>query len=80
MLVNTVTASSCGAPGSLAACAAAAIICPPPPAWTVRSDAPVPVTERTAPATVLGMSCSFRSRKTSNPRYLSPSITRFPAA
>ena len=80
MLVNTVTASSFGAPGALAACTAAFIIGSPPPAWTVSSDAPTPATDRTAPATVLGISCSFRSRNTSYPRFRSSSITWFPAA
>ena len=63
MLVSTVTASKRGAPGNMAASAAAASMAGPPPACTVSNSAPVVATERMPPATVFGMSCSFRSRK-----------------
>ena len=45
-----------GAPFAVAASAAARIMSRPPEACTFRIDAPVAVAERTAPATVLGMS------------------------
>ena len=65
MLVRTVTARSWGALGTEeAASAAASSMAGPPAAWTVRNSTPRAATERTAPATVLGMSWSLRSRKT----------------
>ena len=39
----------------------------PPSEWTVRKVAPVTVAAAAAPATVAGISCSFRSRKTGIP-------------
>ena len=56
MLVRTVTARRRGEPGVEAAMAAADIMAAPPEAWMVRREAPACVAERTAPATVLGMS------------------------
>jgi hypothetical protein len=46
----------------------------------VRPDRIDTIADFTAPATVLGMSCSFRSRKTSKPRPRSVSSNPFPAA
>ncbi len=56
-------------PGSCVwACAAARIMAAPPELWMVSSTGDSAATDRTAPATVFGMSWSFRSRKTGNPR------------
>ena len=65
-LVRTVTARSV-VPVPRALSAAAVSIARPPEAWTVANFTPRAAAERTAPATVLGMSWNFRSRKTSNP-------------
>ena len=62
-LVSTVIARSRVGPARAAAAAAAASIAGPPQPCTVRKLAPSRAAERTAPATVFGMSCSFRSRK-----------------
>ncbi len=71
--VSTVTASTFGgatfafwAP-SFAPSTAAAIIFAPPCAWTVMSPTPNSPARLAASSTVLGMSCSFRSRKTCAP-------------
>jgi len=48
---------------SSAADAAAFIMAIPPAQWTVSNTGSSGATARTAPATVLGMSCSLRSRK-----------------
>ena len=62
--VTTVTAMIL-APG--AASAAARTIAEPPAACTVSRSGRSLATARAAPATVAGMSCSFRSRKTLTP-------------
>ena len=73
MLVSTVTPSTRGASArSMAACSwaafsAAASISVPPEAWTVVICTPRSVAAMTALATVLGMSCSLRSRNTFAP-------------
>ena len=65
MLVRTVTASNSGGFVSPAiSFLAAESMAGPPPAWSVSMRAPRLAAERTAPATVLGMSCNLRSRKT----------------
>src|SRR5208337_1810168 len=71
MLVKIVTASSRGRSApmgtpALIACAAARNIALPPRACTLTSCTPgIAAEASTAPATVLGMSWNFRSRKTS---------------
>ena len=67
MEVSTVTAAILV---SGAASAAARTMSAPPLACTVRIEGRRPATLRAAPATVAGMSCSFRSRKT--PTRLAP--------
>ena len=62
--VSTVTAAIFV---SGAASTAARIIAGPPEACTVRIAGRSRATARVAPATVFGMSCSFRSRKTCTP-------------
>src|SRR5512138_1132867 len=76
-LVRTVTPSRMGlgplpaSAAALAASAALAIISRPPEVWMVIIWTPCLRAERTAPATVLGMSWSLRSRKMSLRRALS---------
>src|SRR5262245_38817272 len=85
-LVSTVTASRIGRrpPVSLAVAAAlsaaAFIMARPPEAWTLNMSTPIRVASRAAPATVLGMSWNFRSRKTSAPRFCTRSTAAGPAA
>src|SRR5215467_7399213 len=73
MLVSTVTASSRGRSApfgtpALMACTAALIIVVPPSACMFTNCTPgKPAEASTAPATVLGMSWNFRSRKTPVP-------------
>ena len=66
-----------------AASAAAWSMAGPPAAWRVRSCGLVAgskPTERMAPATVLGMSWSLRSRKTEKPRWRSSRTMGLPSA
>ena len=63
---------------SPAASRAASIIEAPPAVWRVRSSTSSAAAAATAPATVLGMSWSFKSRKTRFPRRRSSSTTRGP--
>ncbi len=62
---------------SWAAAMAARIMAAPPSQWTLRIITPGRTTARLAPATVLGMSLSLRSRKTSPPAALIASTTWF---
>ena len=55
------------------------IIAAPPSAWTVRNDTPSRAASR-RPATVLGMSCSLRSRKTMWPADRNSSTIDGPSA
>jgi hypothetical protein len=73
-LVSTVTPRMPGLP--LATSTALRIISKPPAVCTVSSSAPRLVAEATARATVSGMSCSFRSRKTLPPRFCTASTAR----
>ena len=72
-LVSTVipstpgTARSAPAAPSASPSTAAFSIVAPPEVWTVTHRAPSEPTTRAARPTVLGMSCNFRSQKTSNP-------------
>ena len=63
--VRTVTPTSPTPPA--AACAAASMAAPPR-VWTVAMETPRDAAAATAPATVFGMSCHLRSRKSSRPR------------
>src|SRR5580704_10247632 len=73
MLVRSVTASKRGLSApigtpALIAWTAASSMAWPPSAWTLTSWTPgIAAAERTAPATVLGMSWNFRSRKMPGP-------------
>src|ERR1700722_13289154 len=81
MLVSTVTANKSGGWGRPSRAArAAASMAGPPEAWTVSMCTPNDAADRTAPATVLGMSWNFRSRKTEWPRLRIGSRTAGPAA
>ena len=81
MLVSIVTASSSGGSSTPSRAArAAASMAGPPAAWTLTIRTPSLAAERTAPATVLGMSWNFRSRKTEWPRLTSGPRTAGPAA
>ncbi len=86
MLVSTVTAITRGRGLSSAAAAfradsaAAVIMALPPDACTLTIHAPVATAACTAPATVLGMSWNFRSRKTRSPLLVSSRTIAGPAA
>ena len=67
--VSTVTPTSPMRPP--AALAAASIIAAPPSVWTVAIATPSAARAATASATVFGMSCHLRSRKTRSPRSVS---------
>src|SRR5262245_41991119 len=85
-LVSTVTARTSGRrtassfAADAAASAAAFIMARPPEACTLNMNTPSRVASRAAPATVLGMSWNFRSRKTSAPRFRTTSTAAGPAA
>src|SRR5579862_3647048 len=74
-LVNTVTAKSFVRRAPRAS-TAARIIASPPALWSVKNSGSSASAARTAPATVLGISCSFRSRKSF---FLLPAAMRTPA-